>query len=172
MKLQAHAAKLTGIRIGKLVVQEPVRRERRGVFWRCVCDCGNTTYEAAAGDLRSGRITSCGCYRNSQGFADSKVIHGHSRKNKGTTSRTYNAWCDMKKRCDTPSSSNYQWYGGKGISYDPRWASFEWFYAFVGDCPEGHELHRPDSTKDYGPNNWQWIEGHEHAKMPKPRHES
>jgi len=169
MKLQPHAAQLTGLRIGQLVVVEPVRRGRRGVIWRCICTCGNNSYEAYSGDLRSGRIRSCGCYRNSEDFALAHVVHGHRRQNKGETSRTYQAWCEMKKRCDNPTAQNYPWYGGKGIKYDSRWADFNWFLAFMGECPEGYELSRKDHTKNYEPGNAQWVEASIHAHEKKPR---
>jgi len=169
MKLQPHAAQLVGTVIGQLTVIEPVRRARRGVFWRCVCTCGNENYEATSGDLRSGRINSCGCYRNSKAFADALVVHGHRRQRQGSTSRTYQAWCDMKKRCDNPAAENYPWYGGKGIKYDPRWADFNWFLAFMNECPPGYELSRIDHSKDYVPGNTRWVEASAHAHEKKPR---
>ncbi len=157
MKLQPHAVNLANIRIHKLLVIEPVRRSRRGVFWRCVCDCGNEDYIATSGDLRSGRIQSCGCWRNSQEFADARVVHGHRRQNKGDTSRTYHAWADMKKRCDSSTAQNSKWYYEKGITYAPRWAFFENFLADMGECPEGLELDRIDNGGNYELGNCRWV---------------
>lgn len=169
MKLYATAADLTDQKIGKLTVKTFVGRSRRGNWWSCHCECGNTDYRATAGDLRSGRITSCGCYRNSQEFADTRVIHGQRRQKKGETSRAYEAWCEMKKRCDNPAATSYPWYGGKGVRYDPSWRVFLNFYSSMEDCPPGYELDRIDAAKDYEPGNCRWLEGSEHAHRPKPR---
>jgi hypothetical protein len=169
VKLYATAIDWTGRRVGLLTVVSFLRRSRRGNWWRCKCACGNDNYEATSGDLNTGRITSCGCYRNSQEFADTKVIHGQRRQRKGKTSRAYSAWQDMKKRCDNPRAQSYRWYGGKGISYDPSWSIFSNFYACLGDCPPGHELDRLDPNKNYEPGNCRWLEESEHARRPKPR---
>ncbi len=53
---------LTGQRFGKLVVLHEAEKEagKRGAYWICQCDCGNTKV-IYGGDLRRGRKTSCGC---------------------------------------------------------------------------------------------------------------
>lgn len=158
MKLHPNAVDLTGQRIGKLLVKEVVAHGRRGNLWKCVCECGNTEYTAYSGDLRSGRIVSCGCWRDSQEFADTKVVHGGRRQNKGETSRTYRAWQEMKRRCDNPTRENYRWYGGKGITYCARWSVFENFLADMGECPPGLELDRhPNNRGNYEPGNCRWT---------------
>lgn len=55
---------LTGQRFGRLVItgRAPNRPGSRIARWNAQCDCGATT--TARGDhLRTGRTTSCGCYR-------------------------------------------------------------------------------------------------------------
>jgi hypothetical protein len=52
---------ITGQRFGRLVVLRVTgERLRRGVLWRCACDCGNTC-KVSSGDLKSGNVKSCGC---------------------------------------------------------------------------------------------------------------
>lgn len=154
---------LAGEVINSLKVIEQVKtpegkKRARGPWWRCEClRCGNTEYVATSGDLRTGRITSCGCFRNSQEFADNKVVHGHRRQKKGVTSRAYNAWQEMKKRCDTPSTSSYSYYGGRGITYCARWVYFENFIEDMGDCPPELELDRKDNNGNYCKENCRWV---------------
>jgi hypothetical protein len=40
----------------------------------------------------------------------------------------YAAWTNMKTRCDNPNSTQYRWYGGRGITYCEAWRSFENFF--------------------------------------------
>ena len=53
---------LTGQRFGKLTVLREAEKKagKKGVYWLCQCDCGNTKV-VYGGDLRRGRATSCGC---------------------------------------------------------------------------------------------------------------
>jgi hypothetical protein len=51
----------TGNKYGKLTVIERARNTIYGTAkWLCQCECGNTK-ECRGQDLRSGRITHCGC---------------------------------------------------------------------------------------------------------------
>jgi hypothetical protein len=54
---------LMGKRFGRLLVVEEITPDKRGEFrWRCVCDCGEE--KTTTGHyLRTGKTTSCGCYR-------------------------------------------------------------------------------------------------------------
>lgn len=54
-----------GNRYGKLVVIEQVENLKKGAYWKCQCDCGNTCIVSGA-ELRNGHIKSCGCL-NSKG---------------------------------------------------------------------------------------------------------
>lgn len=138
---------------------------KRGPYYRCRClRCGNEQYIATSGDINSGRIKSCGCFRNSQEFADTKVVHGHRRQNKGRTSGTYNSWLNMKCRCDDPNRWNYQYYGAKDIRYDSSWKFFENFLRDMGERPEGLELDRKDNTKGYSKDNCHWVTHQENCQ--------
>lgn len=53
---------LTGQRFGRLVALRIVDNEKRGVYWRCQCDCG-TIIDIRGTALTSGNSTSCGCFR-------------------------------------------------------------------------------------------------------------
>lgn len=60
---QGKAKDLTGQKFGLLTAVEPLEeRKRADVVWRCVCECGNEA-EAAATQLISHHVMSCGCLR-------------------------------------------------------------------------------------------------------------
>lgn len=53
---------ITGQKFNKLTAIKRVGTDKnRRALWLCKCDCGNN-FIAAAIDLRSGRVKSCGCY--------------------------------------------------------------------------------------------------------------
>lgn len=57
---------LVGQRFGRLVVIERSKNWVSGpIKWLCQCDCG-ATCEPQAGNLKSGKAQSCGCYRREQ----------------------------------------------------------------------------------------------------------
>lgn len=52
---------LTGSRFGRLAVLALVgRATNRDAVWRCACDCGSL-HAVSAGQLKSGKTSSCGC---------------------------------------------------------------------------------------------------------------
>lgn len=53
---------LSGKRINKFIVTDEKEHRIDGVYWYCLCDCGNT-FIGKASDLSKGKYTSCGCYR-------------------------------------------------------------------------------------------------------------
>lgn len=56
---------ITGQRFGMLTVTDRTEERRRGrEVWLCQCDCG-TEVKATANALFGGRITNCGCKKNS-----------------------------------------------------------------------------------------------------------
>ncbi len=87
-----------------------------------------------------------------------RTTHGQSsnKTNGRKASKTYNAWSSMKRRCYDTSLSNYPRYGGRGITYDPRWESFTAFLEDMGEAPEGSQLDREDNDGPYCKNNCRW----------------
>jgi hypothetical protein len=133
-------------RFGMLrVVAEAGTNKHQKRLWRCICDCGGENVVPTA-MLRGGITKSCGCLKSK----------GNRRTHGMHNSRAYIAWVNMKARCNDPNKPQYKDWGGRGITYDPRWNSFENFYADMGDPPEGMSLDRINNDGPYCKNNCRW----------------
>lgn len=137
---------LTGQTFGKLTVLERGANSAGGkAKWRCLCACGNET-QVLGDSLLRGRTKACGCLQKV-----SKLSHAM------TGTRPHRIWIGMKFRCK--STKNWEYYGSRGIAYDPSWESFENFWA---DMREGYSdnltLDRIDNGKGYCKGNCRWAD--------------
>jgi len=85
-------------------------------LWKCQCDCGNIK-NILEHNLKSGNTKSCGCLNIQRKF-ERTYKHGNSNSN------FYNSWKGLKIRCNRIKNIGYKNYGGRGITYDPRWNDF------------------------------------------------
>lgn len=92
------------------------------------------------------------------------VRHGY----RGT--RTYGIWRGIKQRCDNPNSKAYPRYGGRGISYDPKWEDFVNFLADMGEAPEGLSIDRIDPNGNYCRENCRWVTDIEQQRNREEHH--
>lgn len=114
--------------------------------WLCECDCGNRTTVLLT-SLTGGHATSCGCLLKSK-------ITTHGKSN----TKFYRVWLSMKTRCNNPRSNRYKYYGGKGITYDSRWETFENFYIDMYEgYKEGLTLDRINRERSYSKDNCRWV---------------
>ena len=63
----------------------------------------------------------------------------------------------MIQRCRNPRNIGYDRYGGRGISFDPRWGKFENFLSDMGDRPDGYTLERLHTDRNYWRGNCIWL---------------
>jgi hypothetical protein len=83
---------LTGQTFGRLTVISIANSQKRRVFWKCRCVCGNVC-EKAASSLRKGHVKSCGCLHR-------ETLISRNVANKGICS-------------STPIEERPQWKGGR-----------------------------------------------------------
>lgn len=77
----------------------------------------------------------------------------------------YMAWVNMKTRCDNIRSTQYPWYGARGIHYDERWSKFKNFYEDMWPSwSEGRTLERLRNDENYSKNNCCWATMYEQAQ--------
>lgn len=87
--------------------------------------------------------------------------------------RLHNIWSSMKQRCNNPKDISYKNYGGRGITYDVAWETFQGFFDDMGNLYYEHlaEFGEKDTTLDrvdvdgnYCLDNCKWSTRSEQVK--------
>lgn len=144
---------LTGEVFDRLTVIGYVGKAGKKYLWLCLCTCGG--YKSVrTSDLTGGKVHSCGCLWLESNRSSENKHRTHGME--GT--KFYKCWIGMKERCDNPNHSAYPDYGGRGISYDPIWKSFENFNMDMG---EGYQdnltIDRINNDLGYFKGNCRWV---------------
>jgi len=122
------------------------------------CSCGSPPYAISRGNLS--RVTSCGCWRKSSQFGAVASERNSKHRDTAGYSRApeYEAWRQMRYRCQDPNHAAYGNYGGRGITVCAQWSSYETFLLDMGRRPTAdHSLDRIDNDRGYEPGNCRWA---------------
>ena len=96
------------------------KNKYRQNVWLCECDCGNKVKVTAA-TLKTGKAKSCGCYTIER-IKEVNTKHGFAKRS--GKSKFYILWKGIRQRCNDINCKSFNDYGGRGITYDPRWGDF------------------------------------------------
>lgn len=93
-------------------------------------------------------------------------------KHKYHGTKIYKLWGSIVKRCENESSTNYKYYGGRGIKICKEWREkplsfIQW--ALTNGYDDGLEIDRINNDGDYEPNNCQFITHKENCSKNKRR---
>jgi hypothetical protein len=159
-----------------VLVQRNVGKYRRWPLHLYLCHCGKS-FTCGAARINNGETKSCGCLRRSMTISRNKssahidkvTKHGHSKR--GLRKRTYNIWLCMVNRTTNPRSSNWKYYGGRGITLCDRWGDYQLFLEDMGECPTDLTIDRIDNDGNYELKNCRWATRKQQLENRRPSSE-
>jgi hypothetical protein len=156
---------LTGKKFGRWTVLEKTKKENDSrAYYKCKCDCG-TIRNVMVYNLKSGTSLSCGCLKK-ENNRKNNTTHGESK------TKLYKVWAEMKKRCLKKSCSDYENYGGRGITICDEWIDYVNFrnWSLLNGYKDNLSIDRINNDKGYNPNNCRWATRKEQMNNTRRNH--
>ena len=171
---------LAGQRFGRLMVLSRAENTKAGqAKWLCKCDCGETKVVSGY-HLRSGRITSCGCYQKERASEYSKKYNGYRVDGKTVFVKMSNSDREMIVDSDVwESTKRFCWYENPhgyaetNVPIGARKSRRVMFHVMVfTDCPSGlYRDHINGNRLDNRRANIRYVttqqNNHNHGKSKK-----
>lgn len=139
-----------GTKINRLTIIKRVATKKSGVYYLCRCDCEKETVVYCASILDE-KTKSCGCYKRD-------LLNNHNKSHNLGKTRQYAIWNGVMQRCFNPKRDVYRYYGGRGITCDPRWKKFVNFWEDMKDTYSDElTLDRINNDGNYCKENCHWV---------------
>lgn len=131
----------------KLIRKLPVEKNKNGSsisYGEFLCSFDNKIIKKQLSNGK--RYNSCGCQEGNKKHSDSRT-------------RLYNIWKNMKQRILNPNHTNYENYGGSGITIYNEWLKFIPFrdWSLANGYADNLTIDRRNTNGNYEPSNCHWI---------------
>lgn len=128
--------------------------------WLCRCLACGCRLEVIGQHLRSGRAK-CPCQRRR---SDLEVDVVDDATPSQLRSRGRAAWLRILNQCHRRSSTDYPYYGGRGVYVCERWRTLSVFLADVGEAPSDEYIFGLLGDH-YGPGECKWMTRSDRARL-------
>ena len=145
----------TVLRFNRSVVSRyPSGKSQCKKYYDCVCDCG-VERSVELNRLRTGYATSCGCLT----IVSSREKRRKYRYPVQELKVEYQAWINMRRRCEGVAHQNTKNYVANGITVCQEWKNdFGAFFIDMGRRPDwATSIDRIDNLKGYCKENCRWA---------------